>query len=124
MSVEILAKLYEEKMDQLQELNDETRRIRKELDEKREFVENWVWCYHCNKRHRPWSDVARTKHRTVKIPKQCLTKYDHIYKRIGGREEPETDPKFSDLGSNLMRVISISECIVCGKRKEEVWGWT
>jgi len=67
-----------------------------------------------------------------KDPEAVLTKYDHVYKYAGFREEPPDPEAEAAPGSRalaqrpdhrLREQIAISECIVCGEKKEAVYGW-
>lgn len=116
-----LAKSYEAERDKLHALESRVIVLRHRLDETREWDEKRVWCHLCQKRHYSWSSLRWGKHQIVKIPKRCLTKYDHVYKYAGFREEEPEESEGVD--HRLRKEIAISECIVCGEKKETVHGW-
>ena len=114
MELEDLAKLYEAKRDKLHMLHKEVLKLQFEYDSKREFDKNWVWCYTCRKKHHPWSRIY-WRHRTVKIPKQCLTKYDHIYDSTKAKKVRK---EYQEKLPNCFVWIFAEKCIVCGHTRE------
>ncbi len=122
-----LAKAYEAERDKLHALEGRVVALRRRLDEAREWDEKRIWCHTCQKRHYTWSRLRWGKHQTVRIPKRCLTKYDHVYKYAGFREEtpdPEAERALAQRPDHRLREqIAIDECIVCGEKKESVYGW-
>jgi len=94
-------------------LEKEIEEIKKLLDSKRSFDDNFVWCYTHGRRHRIHEEkdviYLGSRCQTVKIPKQCLTKYDHIYRHWKFRKE---------VVKNETKIFSINKCIICGKTIE------
>jgi len=134
MAVDLLelAKAYEAERDKLHILEGRVVALKRRLDEAREWDEKRIWCHTCQRRHYTWSRLRWGRHQTVRIPKRCLTKYDHVYKYAGFREEPPDPEAEAALGNRalaqrpdhgLTKEIAISECIVCGEKKEDVYGW-
>jgi len=118
MTLEDLAQLYEKKRDELEQLSDEVFKLKQQYDQQREFDEKYAWCRMCSKKHRRNTQVER-HHMTQKIPKQCLTKYDHIYdfglaKRVRKEFPYKEHP-------NLYVWIYSEPCIACG-HTHEVFG--
>ena len=81
-----LVKEYEEKRDLIDLLQKDVASVKWHMDQLREYDKNYVWCHKCNMRHRIGSQLSYSrKHQCVKIPKRCLSKYDHIFKYQIGR---------------------------------------
>lgn len=114
MTIEEIAQLYETERDKLEKLSKEVRKLERNYDEVREFDEKYGWCSLCVMKHRLYTNVAK-EHNVQKIPKQCLTKYDHIY---NWNRAKKVRKQFLKEYSDAYVWIYSEPCIVCGHTHE------
>ena len=127
---ELLQELVQEyvaKRDKISQLQEDVASVKWHIDQLREFDTKHVWCHTCNKRHRIGTQVSHSrKHNCVKIPKRCLSKYDHIWEYLSYKDTPVAELTEGLLqGKPLGKSATVGkyQCIVCGTEKEVITGW-